>query len=194
MRLCIALLFFSLFFGCSQSALSQASRGDGTVDTGVVLTKLSPPVYPALARQTRIVGDVKVRVSIRNDGGLESAEVVDGHPILKQAALDSAKDSTFECRDCKGVESYFLTYTFAIDDSNASKPDPCCCSHPSSEMKHFDPRIEQLLGHVSITVIAEPVCICPDACDVKWAEQHAKFRAAKCLYLWKCGFRPIAIE
>ena len=80
MRLCIALLFFSLFFGCSQSALSQASRGDGTVDTGVVLTKLSPPVYPALARQTRIVRDVKVRVSIRNDGGLESAEVVDGHP------------------------------------------------------------------------------------------------------------------
>ncbi len=59
MRLCIALLFFSLFFGCSQSALSQASRGDGTVDTGVVLTKLSPPVILRWRGRRELLGTLR---------------------------------------------------------------------------------------------------------------------------------------
>jgi TonB family protein len=188
MRWCFAFLFLSLFFGCAQNAVSQGPQSEDKPDTGVVLTRLSPPVYPPLARQAQIAGDVKVQVSIRKDGSVESAEVIEGHPMLKQSALDSAKDSQFECRDCKNVESYSLTYTFAIDNSNGSEPGPCCCSHLSGEAKHFDPRIERLLDHVSVTVIAEPVCICPDECDMRWAEQHSRFRASKCFTSGNVGF------
>lgn len=82
-----------------------------------VLTKLVPPVFPALARQARITGDVKVQVLIRKDGSVESAEVISGHPMVKQAALESAQKSEFECRDCNdmGISSS-LTYTFGLWD------------------------------------------------------------------------------
>jgi TonB family protein len=86
-------------------------------ETGVVLTKLVPPVYPPLARQAQIAGDVMVRVLIRQDGSVESAEVVSGHPMLKQAALDSAQKSVYERRGCSDpVASYFLNYTFGFSD------------------------------------------------------------------------------
>jgi TonB family protein len=88
----------------------------------VVLTELSPPIYPPLARQARITGDVKLQIGIRQDGTIGSAEVISGHPMLKQAALDSANKSKFGCRGCPAaVTTYLLTYTFDFldhDDDN----------------------------------------------------------------------------
>lgn len=91
---------------------AQATTGDAKPETGVALTKLAPFAYPPLARQARISGDVEVRLVIRKDGSVESAEVVSGHPMLQQAVLDSVQKSQFECRGCSGSESYSVTYTF----------------------------------------------------------------------------------
>ena len=66
----------------------------------LVLKKLSPPVYPLLARQAMIEGDVALKIVVRPDGGIESVTVTSGHPLLMQAALDSAKQSQFECLAC----------------------------------------------------------------------------------------------
>jgi TonB family protein len=103
-----------------QSVLAQASLAQKASQTGVVLLKLAPPIYPPLARQARITGDVRLQLLIRRDGSVESAEVVSGHPMLKQGALESARKSTFECKNCqKDTSPYLLTYTFAIrDDDN----------------------------------------------------------------------------
>jgi outer membrane biosynthesis protein TonB len=46
----------------------------------VVLTKLANPLYPPLARQTGITGDVELMLEIRNDGSIQSVDVVKGHP------------------------------------------------------------------------------------------------------------------
>jgi TonB family protein len=79
----------------------------------VVLNNVYLPVYPPLARQARIMGDVKILVGVRQDGSVASAEVVSGHPMLKQAALESAQKSTFLCRECKDEVTLFtVTYTF----------------------------------------------------------------------------------
>src|SRR6266700_140547 len=67
----------------------------------VVLSKLSSPVFPPVARVARVSGDVEIEVRIRQDGSVESAEVVSGHPSLKAAALDSARQSKFECHECR---------------------------------------------------------------------------------------------
>ena len=90
----------------------------------VKITKLSPPVYPPLTREAHIAGDVVVRLLIGQDGTVKSAAVVSGHPRLKQAALDSAKNSEFECEGC-GISgaSYLLTYTFGF------YPDGGCGGH-----------------------------------------------------------------
>jgi TonB family protein len=98
----------------AQNARAQASGPAETPQTAVVLT-LAPPLYPPLARQARIMGDVKLRLGIRRDGTVATAEVIGGHPMLKQAALDSAKQSTFMCEGCREeVTQYFLTYTFGF--------------------------------------------------------------------------------
>jgi hypothetical protein len=52
----------------AQDAPAQSTVSAGTQQTGVVLVKLSPPVYPPLARQARIMGDVEIQLSIRKDG------------------------------------------------------------------------------------------------------------------------------
>lgn len=147
----------------------------------VVLIKLANPSYPPLARQTRISGDVELTLEVRNDGSIQSASVVKGHPILKQAALDSAEHSQFECRKCsEGIASYSMLYTFQLMGSEG------CCTL-SKANANVDPQ-DQQLPHViqsgnHVTVIDQPPCICDPAFDIQ------RVRSVRCLYLWKCGVR-----
>jgi TonB family protein len=55
------------------------------------LVKRVAPVYPPLAKQTRIQGKVRVQVVISKAGSVESVKVVSGHPLLVQAAIDSVR-------------------------------------------------------------------------------------------------------
>jgi TonB family protein len=50
-----------------------------------------PPVYPPLARQARIAGDVMFRAQIGRDGTVQKLDLVYGHPLLVQAATDAAR-------------------------------------------------------------------------------------------------------
>ena len=163
-------------FAFAEKVPAQSATGTPTPETGVVLTKLSPPAYPPLARQARITGDVKMQIVIRRDGSVESAEVIDGHPMLKQAALDSAKNSTFECEGCSDpVIPYLLTYTFALGNDCRLTPD-CQSEQPRS------PEVTQSVAQVTVT--ADPLC----TCDPESIYVRKKIRSAKCLYLWRCGF------
>ncbi|MGA3090215.1 MAG: TonB family protein [Terriglobales bacterium] len=44
--------------------------------------------YPPLARQANITGDVELKLEIRKNGSIQSVSVVNGHPMLTQAALN----------------------------------------------------------------------------------------------------------
>jgi len=106
----------------AQDAPAQAPATAEPMQTAVVLTKLSPPLYPPLAHQARIMGDVKVFVHVRKDGTVESVELFSGHPMLAPTALESARKSQFECRGCSDeVTSYPMTYTFGFLDDGKSK-------------------------------------------------------------------------
>jgi hypothetical protein len=113
----LAILFFASYTGFAQTDAPVPAAA-----AGVLLVKLSPPVYPRLARQARIMGDVRIQLAIRRDG-IESSEVVSGHPLLKHAALESAQQSEFECRGCSDeVNSHSLNYTFGLRDDNGCRP------------------------------------------------------------------------
>jgi TonB family protein len=143
---------------------------------GVVLTKLVQPVYPPLARSMRITGDVDLMLSVRQDGVVESAAVVSGHPLLKQAALLSVEQSRFECRKCtEPATAYRLVYTFQIEGE-------CDCEPLGNKAENI--KIEQSFPVVSdaehrVTVVALVQCTCDPA-------PTRKIRSLKCLYLWKC--------
>src|SRR5260370_17119702 len=96
-----------------ESLAKNAVRPETSLN-GVAFTKLSEPVYPPLARQTRIVGDVQLMLKVRRDGSVESATVVSGHPLLQLAALESARNSKFKCRKADQPASIQLCNTFPL--------------------------------------------------------------------------------
>lgn len=49
------------------------------------------PVYPPLARQARIQGQVRIAAILARDGSVTSMQLVSGHPLLVQAALDAVR-------------------------------------------------------------------------------------------------------
>ncbi len=49
------------------------------------------PVYPAISKPMRLQGDVILAAIISKAGTIESLQVVSGHPMLTQAALDAVK-------------------------------------------------------------------------------------------------------
>jgi TonB family protein len=138
----------------------------------IILTELFPPSYPPLARQTRISGDVQLELKIRQDGSVDSLEVVSGHPLLQQAAMDSAKQSHFRCTNCsESLTPYRLVYTFQFADIEH------CCGNNLANL----PEPSQSENH--ITVFTRPICLCDPAGTI------TKVRSIKCLYLWHCSVR-----
>jgi TonB family protein len=123
LSLTFQLTAIACFIVSANHAKAQDTSSSINWEDDVTLTKLSLPIYPALARQARIAGDVKIQLQIRRDGSVASADAVSGHPMLKAAAQASAQNSTFECRRCSGeLVSYSLTYTFGFNgDSNCSE-------------------------------------------------------------------------
>ena len=49
------------------------------------------PLYPPLAKQARIQGQVVLRAMISRDGMIGNLQVLSGHPMLTQAAIDAVK-------------------------------------------------------------------------------------------------------
>jgi protein TonB len=54
------------------------------------------PVYPPLAKQARISGVVRLNAVIGKDGHILNLQVVQGHPLLTQSALDAVKNWVYQ--------------------------------------------------------------------------------------------------
>jgi len=68
----------------------QRIRQGGSVQAALLVNKVQP-VYPPLARQTRISGTVRLHAIISKSGSVESLEVISGHPLLVRAAMDAVQ-------------------------------------------------------------------------------------------------------
>jgi len=81
-----------------------------------LITKVDP-VYPALARQARISGDVHLLVQIGTNGQPQRIEVISGHPLLVPTALDAVKQWVYAPIPAAGTIQ--LTVPFRIDGGDA---------------------------------------------------------------------------
>ena len=178
-RLIGIIFVLRILFGGTYACLAQGPTATINQQNAAVLTKLSPPVYPPIALTAHVTGDIELLLNIRRDGGVESAMVISGPPLLQQAALSSAKQSQFQCLQCIEEQTlYHLFYAFRLDTppGACTGPDPCR-TPPAVERA---PEVALSENHVTLTNHVAPVCIC---------EFAKKVRSAKCLYLWKCGIR-----
>lgn len=65
-------------------------RPGGNVRPPQLLREVKP-AYPALARQARVQGTVRIEAIISREGIIRDARVVGGHPLLIAAALDAVR-------------------------------------------------------------------------------------------------------
>ena len=69
-----------------------------TISGGVLNGKaqnLPAPEFPAAAKAVNASGTVNVQVTIDEDGNVTSANAVSGHPLLRSAAVDAARQAKF---------------------------------------------------------------------------------------------------
>jgi len=69
---------------------AQRIRVSAGVSQGLCTSKV-PPVYPEDAKTARVQGQVVMRAIISKTGDVSSLQLVSGHPLLAQAAMDAVK-------------------------------------------------------------------------------------------------------
>jgi len=88
----------------------------GGVLQGNAIRKPQPP-YPAIAKAARASGAVQVQVTISEEGKVIDAQVISGHPLLRDAALQAAKQWLFKPTELSGVPvkvQGVLTFNFTL--------------------------------------------------------------------------------
>jgi periplasmic protein TonB len=94
----------------------QIQKISSGVLPGMAISK-PPPPYPPIARAARASGAVVIQVVISEDGRVEQAEVLSGHPLLREAALQAAKRWVFKPTLLSGVPVKVqgaLTFNFTL--------------------------------------------------------------------------------
>jgi Gram-negative bacterial TonB protein C-terminal len=110
MRPACTILMLSVLLVVVSRALAQES----TKDLPKVVQH-AEPIYPPLARQTRIQGEVVVKVT--TDGESVSGAVAQtGHPLLRKAAEDNAKTWKFTSHT---PSIFSVTFRFKLMESGA---------------------------------------------------------------------------
>jgi hypothetical protein len=133
-----------------------------------------PPEYPAIALAAHVFGTVDLTVNLSKDGTIDSAEALAGLPMLKQPAMESAKQAQFECRNCtSAVTPFHIALRFELGKT-------LYCDDPRDSSY---PRVTQ--SNDIFVIAAQPI----GTCDLSGEVTRTRNRSAKCLYLWKCGWR-----
>lgn len=95
----LLLIFSFLLLGFSIVSAQEQTTAVKQISAGVVNGKaliLSKPAYPAAARAVHAQGAVNVQVTIDEEGSVIAAAAVSGHPLLRQAAVEAARQSKFK--------------------------------------------------------------------------------------------------
>lgn len=70
--------------------------------TAASLVSQTKPAYPPLARQARIQGTVVLHAIIGKDGRVSQLEVISGHPLLVQSAIEAVKQWQYKPTQLNG--------------------------------------------------------------------------------------------
>ncbi|SRR6266849_5211234 len=109
MRHARTILMLSVFLAPVPSARAQEYPG--------VLPKVvqhTQPIYPPLARQTRIQGEVRVKVTTDGES-VRDAEAETGHPLLRKAAEDNARTWKFVAHV---PGTFHVTFRYKLSSGN----------------------------------------------------------------------------
>ena len=101
----------------TQPTPKQVLKVSDGVTQGMAIHRASP-VYPPIARAAQASGAVQVQILISEEGRVLTAEVLNGHPLLRQASLDAARQWVFRPTLLSKVPvkvQGILTFNFALN-------------------------------------------------------------------------------
>jgi TonB family protein len=86
----------------SANPASKENVQKDVVLQGQAITRVQP-IYPARARMYNASGEVRVQVDISETGRVANAKAINGHPLLRDAAVDAARKWVFKPTTVDGV-------------------------------------------------------------------------------------------
>lgn len=110
------------FYAGSDKTPADSKSIDGEIRGGILnqRARLLPiPEYPQSAKDMNAGGTVMVRVTVDEEGNVISASAISGHPLLKEAALNAAKEAKFPptlLEDKPVKVTGMLVYNFATEN------------------------------------------------------------------------------
>ncbi len=87
-----------------------------------LITNMVKPIYPVIARNTRVAGSVVVRVIVDSAGYVVKIHIVSGHPLLRRPSIDAVKQWRFSPYKENGEFKpfiYTLRLGFTLDASSS---------------------------------------------------------------------------
>ena len=76
-------------------AVPPGIKVDKDIQQAKLVTKVNPG-YPALAKQARLQGVVKLQVQIGKDGAVQNIQTISGHPLLVPAAIEAVRQWVYQ--------------------------------------------------------------------------------------------------
>jgi Gram-negative bacterial TonB protein C-terminal len=147
------------------------------------LVHLPLPSYFPLAVQARIVGQVRMELTIDANGALRSWKTMSGHPLLVRAVTDSLPQAQFTCEGCAQQEyTYSLTYEFVLPDDNFAAA--CAELQKTGKEPTMSPSTLDSPTHVTVRP-ARAYCLAVDPAT-------PRVRSIRCLWLWRCSTQSFA--
>ncbi len=70
------------------------------------------PVYPSAAAQANVWGDVVLDVTLKEDGSVDQINVIDGHPLLVEAATTAVKQWRYKPSPAKTKPKFVVVVSF----------------------------------------------------------------------------------
>lgn len=116
----ISILLFGFSIALAQTPMEKPKIISGGVINGKAVS-LAKPAYPAAAKSVGAEGAVNVQVVIDEAGNVISATAVSGHPLLRAAAEQAARESRFNPTLLQGQPvrvTGVIVYNFVADKTN----------------------------------------------------------------------------
>lgn len=117
-----SIVFLAIQIVSAQTTPAPVKQINAGVINGKAVT-LAKPAYPPAARAVNAEGAVNVQVTIDENGGVVSASAISGHPLLRQAAAQAARQSTFAPTTLSGQPvkvTGIIVYNFVGEDRAAN--------------------------------------------------------------------------
>jgi protein TonB len=100
------------FFGEMRRRILESWWGGIPVDADEMqkhLERSVAPVYPEVARQAGIEGDVVLRVYVSSNGRVTNLKIIDGPPILARAAAEAVQQWQYQAPRMNGRPANVVT-------------------------------------------------------------------------------------